>query len=727
MSFRYFSAAVCFILWGATTASADIRALLVGVSDYDEAAKISDLQGPGNDVRLIRDTLQKRGAEDIVIVASDVEGASLPTLEGIEAGFAEVTSRATKGDLVYIHLSGHGTRQLDLEGDETDGLDEVFLPSDVRVAEPGTQIIPNALTDDRIGALVAGIRAKGADVWLVMDSCHSGSGMRSGGLTAERQVNPAALNIDIRAAKPQAGVTEAAPPLPADAGSYLAFYATRSNDVAREGDLSRGGQDPQWYGLFTSTLAARLDSGLALTYRQLFQAVLSDMNRNTSFGASAIQTPLWEGTLIDAPVFGGKGSTRIPRYLTEFDKVKAGLVHGLQAGTMLALVEDISAAPDEVIGYAQVEEADARDAFIRMVDANCLPKADALCPAIGTIPKTARFAQVELHPIDRRITFSPVLNFETGATLPQAAKLSTLFADAVTANADQLGIVADISGTAYDVQVVLRDGGLWFGPATAIGSEPVGHKVAKPEANPRPLSEAVRRILRAEQLAKTLDLLDGGGAIAAPIPVALDVQVFPSTPAQLIPPGQTMDVEAECGPVGQAAMQARSTDAFSSMAPSGDLKQCDVLRFTAQNEEAGQRDVNRIHIDAQYCVHVNYELVEGAKAAREVGAMMQMCSDCPGNAYSAGHERLYFLVSELEENGEALNLQGLVENCAGETRDARGAVAREMLRDLSRTGATRGAMGLFSAGVSEPNVWVQSYRWRVLPRAEVFREAGLLD
>ena len=41
-----------------------------------------------------------------------------------------MAARATAGDPVYIHLSGHGTRQGDPEGDETDGLDEVFLPAD---------------------------------------------------------------------------------------------------------------------------------------------------------------------------------------------------------------------------------------------------------------------------------------------------------------------------------------------------------------------------------------------------------------------------------------------------------------------------------------------------------------------------------------------------------------------------------------------------------------------
>ncbi|MEP2534255.1 caspase family protein [Shimia sp.] len=727
MLFRCFGAAIFVLIGCSLSAHAETRALLIGVSDYYDSAEISDLKGPANDVRLMRDVLLSRGAEDIVVVADGVDGGRAPTLAGIEEGFDEITSRAAPGDLVYIHLSGHGTRQLDLEADETDGLDEVFLPADVRAAEKGGRTIPNALTDDRIGALIFAVRAKGANVWLVMDSCHSGSGIRNGGLTAERQVDPAVFNIDVRGAPVRSETAAPAQPeLDENAGGYLAFYATRANDVAREGDLSQGVGDPQWYGLFSAALAARLDSGQPLTYRQLFQAVLSDLNHNNNLGASAVQTPLWEGDLIDAPVFGGRRARQVPRFLTEFDEVKAGLVHGVQTGTLLALVADVSAQPNDILGYAQVEEANARSSFIRMVDAACAPQAEALCPAMGTIPTEARFAQVELHPTDRRIGFSPVLDFETGAPLTRNPTLSNKFDAALAEQSTALGIAADVSHDSYDIQVVFRENALWFGPVTAIGAAPVGFRVEVPFRKRNTLSVALNRILRAEHLAKTLDLLDGGAAFGAPLPVALNVEVFPSDISELISPGDPIDVAAECGPVGQAAVQALNSDAFANIEAARDLKQCDVLRFRAKGDKDGQRDVNRIHIDAQYCVHADYELVEGDAEARDVGEMIQMCSDCPRNVYSAGHERLYFLVSELEENGEALNLQGLVETCNGSTRDARGEALSNMLQDLSQTGATRGAMGLLGGATAQkPSVWVQSYRWRVMPRAEVFRDAGV--
>jgi hypothetical protein len=707
------------------SAYADIRALLVGVSDYDEGTGVSDLRGPVNDVLLMKDVLEKRGATDVLVVADGIDGAKRPTLSSIEAGFAEITARSSSGDLVYIHLSGHGTRQHDQNGDETDGLDEVFLPANVAVAAKGAAVIPNALSDDRIGELILAIRETGADVWLVMDSCYSGSGMRSySETTAERQVDPSVLGIDLQSAKPvaQAIVSEARP-ASEDMGGYLAFYATRSNDVAREGDLSKGEGNAQWFGLFSSALGARLDSSQALSYRQLFQAVLSDMNRGSGFGATGVQTPLWEGDLIDAPVFGGSVATGISRYLIEGDQINAGLIHGLQVGTLLGLVADITDAPENLQGYAQIEEVLARKAYMRPVTSGCQPKSNALCEYSGSLSPEARFAQVELHPTDRVVRFSPLVNFESGALVSSDNAVQIAFSTALEEAAKRSGIPAEITTEGFDVHTVLRGGSLWFGPVTSIGDEPAGLEVPWQNAEiPKALLQPILRILKAEQVAQTLELLDGGVSFANPSPVKIHAERYQSALSQLTKPGERVNARRECGPVYQAAKVGE----FDEMDIASDVKQCDILRFSALGDKAGQRDVNRIHIDAQYCVNVDYELVEGARTARSLGNEMIVCSDCPGQkSSSAGHERLYFLVSELEENAEALNLTGLVENCisgGNGNRSAKGAVVREMLSQVGLSGLTRGNMGP-SVGSVQSSVWVQSFRWRVLPRIVAFKQA----
>ncbi|MEM8597872.1 MAG: caspase family protein, partial [Pseudomonadota bacterium] len=107
---------------------ASAYALLVGVSDYDESIGLSDLRGPANDVRLLRDVLNERGDFTIRVLADGVEGAEIPTRDAILNAMDGLAETVIDGDFVYIHFSGHGTQQADRGGDETDGMDEVFLP-----------------------------------------------------------------------------------------------------------------------------------------------------------------------------------------------------------------------------------------------------------------------------------------------------------------------------------------------------------------------------------------------------------------------------------------------------------------------------------------------------------------------------------------------------------------------------------------------------------------------
>lgn len=708
----------------APAAIAETSALLVGVSDYETDA-VPDLRGPANDVQLMQEVLTRRGITDITVLASGDAGTTPPTRAAILAAFDARAEAAGPGDLVYIHLSGHGSRQIDDDGDETDGLDEIFLPMDVTRAPNGATQLPNAITDDEIGRKIAAIRAKGADVFLVMDSCHSGSGMRAAetGL-AERKVEPDVLGLDISGVATRAMAPATAPAATATSqpgeGGYIAFYATRSNDVAREVDMSNGtaSDDSQWYGLFTAALAARLDGRQPLTYRQLFQSALSELNRGSGFGMAAVQTPLWEGDLIDAPVFGATGEPGPARYILTDDQLAAGQVHGLQRGTLMALVADAGDAPDAILGYAQVTAVEPRSATLQPVADDCQPDSATLCPAIAHFPEGAGFAQVEQGPLDRVIRFSPVISLHNGTPLPADDPLQTRFDAALATAAKNAGISAEAGADVYSVQVLADGGKLWFGPAAQIDDRPVGLAFDL-GGDDAALGAVLIRILKAERLAATMEELEGTASFVNPSPVTIAAGEFSSDIAALSPPDQPLDPQREC----RAALAGMTEAGFRSLDPAADLKQCDLLRFAATGTRDGMRDVNRIHIDAQYCIHVDYELVEGQQATRAVGDPMVICSDCPGPVpYSAGAERLYMLISEAHENAEALNLAGLIENCgpgsrgAG-TRDAALQSFTDLLDEAEHRGATRGSMGL---GGALSDVWVESYRWRVMPRQSVF-------
>ena len=707
----------CFLVAG-SVARAELRALLVGVSDYDNAIGLADLRGPVNDITLMQRVLTERGADQITVLADGIDGAQRPTRTAVLDGFAALAASAGPGDLVYIHLSGHGTRQPDQNGDETDGLDEVFLPADTMRAEPGSNAIPNALTDDEIGAALLAIRRTGADVWFVMDACHSGSGTRAAAVgTAARYIDPAVLGVTAREsalAEPQA---EAQGPEPA--GRLLAFYAAQSTEVAREVAYDEGDGAEAWYGLFTSKLAARLEAAQGLSYRQLFQAVLADMNDSTLPGGARLQTPLWEGDFVDAQVFGGADTTGLRRFAIRNGQLDAGKVHGLAEGTIVGLVDDAAAPVDALIGLAQLRKAKATSSTLALVAPDCVPRAAELCPDMGRVPPEARFAQVVARPVDLVVRLSPPVDFATGAVLADGdPALAALTAALAAVNADD-GTRMTIDPAQFDIDVIWAQGALWFGPRASIGASPVGLSVG-PEAEA--LADALRRIRKAEELARLLNSVTTKPSILSPSPVDVAVQLTNVPVDRLEPPGSGVAPFDEC----MAAYDAAPTEP-SDLPPAAELKQCDQLSFTATGKVAGARDVNRVHIDAKFCVHADHERVEGTAFPRRIGDGMILCSDCP-DGYSAGAERLFVVVTEAADNAEPLNLEGLVETCADQTgtRGSAGGDAAQVIDFLSGLAQRPGTRGSFGA-MSVADVWVQRYDWQVLPKPEAFARAGRLS
>jgi len=142
------------------------RALLVGINRYQDPA--NDLRGCVNDVLLMRETLTRHyGFNDPGCVRTLTDRRA--TTAGILEGLAWLVDGATSGDSLVFHYSGHGSQVPDRNGDERDGLDEILCPYDLDWAHP--------LTDDDLAAVVAPI-PKGALLTVILDCCHSGTGLR---------------------------------------------------------------------------------------------------------------------------------------------------------------------------------------------------------------------------------------------------------------------------------------------------------------------------------------------------------------------------------------------------------------------------------------------------------------------------------------------------------------------------------------------------------------------
>ena len=108
------------------------------------------------DARDMRELTQTLGFDGELLLTSDA------TAENVTAAIARASERAEPGDLVVLSYSGHGGQVPDTHDEEEDALDETWVLYD------------RQLVDDELAALY-GRFAEGVRVFVLSDSCHSGS------------------------------------------------------------------------------------------------------------------------------------------------------------------------------------------------------------------------------------------------------------------------------------------------------------------------------------------------------------------------------------------------------------------------------------------------------------------------------------------------------------------------------------------------------------------------
>ncbi len=354
------------------------RALLIGCTEYPNLDRSKWLTGPANDVALMRHLLETRYrfAPGEVTVLTETAGGPLlrPTRANIEREFRRLTAESRRGDQVVILLSGHGSQQPDERPDphndpEPDGLDEIFLPADAGRWVGERHTVANAIVDDELNVWLCNIQRTGAYVWLIVDSCHSGTMMR--GVDTVRQVRPEDLGIPVEALSGRS--RESAPgPVTARDGSrpsdaafapsvaegMVAIYAAQPGEPTFEMGLPQNSEKSKSYGLLTYTINEVLTSSHGpLTYRQLVEGVYS---RYAAMGRRS-PTPMIEGHARDKAVLG-EGSPNASRIYLSWNAadawtVNAGALHGLTAGTILAVSPRAGEGrPDAAARFVRVKD-----------------------------------------------------------------------------------------------------------------------------------------------------------------------------------------------------------------------------------------------------------------------------------------------------------------------------------------------------------------------------------
>jgi hypothetical protein len=343
-------------------------ALLVGVSEYPRLRELHEnrpghyeqairLNGPANDTSLMAEKLiQVLGFREADIVRLVGEGKQGPTRENIRKGIERLAREVRRGELFVLYLSGHGSQQPDLNGDEGDGLDEIFLPADCGPWNDGVGAVENAIVDDELWGWLEPLRERGARVWLISDSCHSGTMVR--GVDQEvryRALEPSDLLIpaDLLAARTRGGGGSGEEI--DEASGLVAMYAAQSFQKAPEYPLPREAEreERRSHGLFTFLLARQLvlTQGRT-TFQDLHGRVLAAYEAFPYHGAR----PSAQGEL-SSFVRGGRAEKPVLSLRSDKGRLvlNAGSVEGIRPETVLAVYRSGQAGEEDgLLGYARV-------------------------------------------------------------------------------------------------------------------------------------------------------------------------------------------------------------------------------------------------------------------------------------------------------------------------------------------------------------------------------------
>jgi len=245
-------------------------ALLVGIDAYTKSGERpwEPLQGARNDVAGMRQWLETQDF-DVLELVDDAA-----TRDAVVSAFEQHLGQAGADDLALFYFAGHGARQADTSGDETDELDEVLA----LYGSAGPCDDVHTLRDDELGELIEGLSTQ--RVVVVVDSCFSGSitrddlRVRGGRACPPSRGAPTTALLEARRRR----------------GDQVVITATRADEPAAE--LDAGWDDVQApQGAFTFHLLNVLRRAPPDTsWRRVVDIVRSQIRRD-----GLIQSPQIEG------------------------------------------------------------------------------------------------------------------------------------------------------------------------------------------------------------------------------------------------------------------------------------------------------------------------------------------------------------------------------------------------------------------------------------------------
>lgn len=656
-------AMICFSLWTSQIMATEKYALLVGVSHYPNLEERFQLKGPANDVALIQQVLLEKGfAENHIQILADGLTSKMPTRKNILTALDHLTQQVNADDFVLLHFSGHGSQQpvsaTNQTHNEPDGLDEIFLPRDIGNWQDDIGMVKNAIVDDEFKKYLTILRNKGVSSWLIFDSCHSGTMTRGISKTAirERRVSPHALGVPTQALESvrqaqksrgslSRGVRGLNSPIETPLmetelpksrgslsrglrglnetmvdkqGSYVAFYAAQTTETTPEMPLPVGYPDKRSYGLFTYTLAEVLTQYDNITYRQAGQLVLQRYAAQNHFSP----TPSYEGTLMDAPIFGTQNTQRIPQWQIQTKlrqlQIATGQLHGLAKGSILAIVPDSAASKEAILGYVQITRVGISESIIKSIAYNKKP----VLP-IQNIPKNAYARLVESKiSLTLRIALPPEPLARTKLSTPeiQARRvLAKMIQSQQDFGVNLIWVPADEDA---DLYLLLKADQLWLLPPTGELVEKGPHKNHSIRLNTTEQDLHDKLVSSFQAIAKVISLL----------------RMSQQMPRGLFANQILINVNVE------RAGQSINFTADKILTLSGG----DIMTLSVENKSHSAVDVTILFIDSEYGITSMYPAEYGEINRIEAGGNdwleLELYAD------TIGIERLVIIATEAKSN-----------------------------------------------------------------------------
>lgn len=664
------------------------HAIVVGVSDYPYLSAKAALDGPKNDIEVVMDYLLDNdfSENDIILLADDE--LVKPTHKNILEAFNKTLLKSDKGDFVYLHFSGHGSQQPQTDTSnknlEYDGLDEIFLPRDVKGFNYQIGKVENALVDNEINYYVTKFRQKGVFVWLVFDSCHAGTMMRAVNIDGvkQRKLDPAVLNIPADAITKAKSQNNKKPgqqnPLlnqkltsetdKQELAGYVAFYAAQSTEPTIEMKLPKESPDKRPIGLFTYTIGEILGSNMDISYQQLAEGILY---RYALLNSTS--TPVFEGTNINATVFNKKDKTNISQWKVtpENNKLilRAGQINGINTGSILALVQSPTKSHQAVLGYIKVLQSSMISSKAKSIAHKGLKPIEIIKPLYA-------------RPINRKV--STLLSLSLQANNSEQGSmhyLQSALKNLARSKKQSINLALVKNKSNADFNLFLDKSRLWFIPSSGLLKQTGRHKTFSLKFTPTSnfidaLTQSLRTLSRVKLLHNINKLSNSNNSLS--------------------------DIEVN--------FALRSQDKTSSISPYQKLSLVadDKIEVSITNKGNVPVDVTALFIDGGFGITPIFPAEIGASNRIQPNSQPIKIIDAKITADTLGSESLIIVAVKAEPNMQRTDLSFLAQASLASAKLSRSMMEKKTsLENALRQGATHATANNQSSSA----IW--SYHWEV--------------